>query len=205
MATIYASLANVMSEVDHVSKRDRNNHQGFNFRGIDAVVNAVGPALRTHCVIVVPTVISCDYEQITTSGGKQSTSCRIIADYTFYATDGSNVVTRVAAEAFDSGDKATPKAMSVAFRTALLQALALPTDEPDPDSDSYERTTPKQEEAKPAPTAEQYDEWVRVMNDATDVEALHNIGVVANKHDLTQKQRDELKALFIKRRGELNA
>jgi hypothetical protein len=39
----------------------------------------------------------------------------------------------------DSGDKAVPKAMSVAFRTALLQALALPTDEPDPDASTYER------------------------------------------------------------------
>ena len=44
----------------------------------------------------------------------------------------------VAAEAFDSGDKATAKAMSVALRTFLLQLLALPTDEPDPDSFTYE-------------------------------------------------------------------
>ncbi len=40
----------------------------------------------------------------------------------------------------DGGDKATAKAMSVAFRIALLQALALPTSEPDPDSSSYERS-----------------------------------------------------------------
>jgi hypothetical protein len=39
----------------------------------------------------------------------------------------------------DSGDKATAKAMSVAYRTALLQVLCLPTDEPDPDSHTYER------------------------------------------------------------------
>ena len=34
--------------------------------------------------------------------------------------------------------------MSVAFRTALLQALALPTDEPDPDSQVYERDNARQ-------------------------------------------------------------
>ena len=53
--------------------------------------------------------------------------------------DGSTLTATVAAEAWDTGDKATPKAMSVAFRTALLQALALPTDEPDPDSHTYVR------------------------------------------------------------------
>jgi hypothetical protein len=42
-------------------------------------------------------------------------------------------------EAFDMGDKATAKAMSVAYRTCLLQALTIPTDDPDPDESSYEQ------------------------------------------------------------------
>lgn len=139
MTEIYTALSAVMTDVDHVAKRDINQHQRFNFRGIDAVVNAVGPALRKHKVIVVPTVDAVSYEQVTTSGGKPATACRVRATYTFYAKDGSHIDTAVAAEAWDNGDKAAPKAMSVAFRTALLQALALPTDEPDPDMHTYER------------------------------------------------------------------
>jgi hypothetical protein len=34
--------------------------------------------------------------------------------------------------------------MSVAYRIALLQALSLPTNEPDPDSHSYERSAQQQ-------------------------------------------------------------
>lgn len=136
---IYIALAAVMADCDHVAKRDRNEHQRFLFRGIDAVVNAVGPVLRKHGVIVCPNVERCDYEEVQTSTGKPATACRILATYSFYAADGSSIDTRVAAEAWDSGDKAAPKAMSVAFRTALLQALALPTDEPDPDLQTYER------------------------------------------------------------------
>ena len=139
MSDIYPALAAVMADVSHVAKRDRNSHQNFNFRGIDAVVNAVGPALRKHKVMVMPQVVSATYETVATTTGKPVTSCRIVADYTFYAPDGSHVTARAAGEAFDSGDKATPKAMSVTFRTALLQALALPTDEADPDSMTYER------------------------------------------------------------------
>jgi len=141
MTSIYPALAAVMADVQAVAKRDRNTHQNFNFRGIDAVMNAVGPALRTHKVIVAPTVERVDYEHVKTTTGKDATACRVQVTYTFYAEDGSHVATSVAGEAWDSGDKACPKAMSVAFRTALLQALCLPTDEPDPDEHVYERAT----------------------------------------------------------------
>jgi len=129
-----------MRSVGHVGKGDFNSHQKFNFRGIDGVLNAVGPAFREHGVIVYPSIVSAEYDEVTTSGGKKSTSCKVIVDYIFASsTDGSNLTTRVAAESWDTGDKAMPKAMSVAFRTALIQALSLPTDEPDPDSFTYVR------------------------------------------------------------------
>jgi hypothetical protein len=56
MTTAVQAVAAVMADVSSVAKRDLNAQQGFNFRGIDAVVNAVGPALRKHGVVVVPTV-----------------------------------------------------------------------------------------------------------------------------------------------------
>lgn len=135
---IYAALAAVMSDVDHVAKRDVNQHQNFRFRGIDAVVNAVGPVLRKHKVIVVPLVESVRYDSVSTTNNKPATACRVIVRYTFHTIDGSSVDVVSAGEAWDHGDKATAKAMSVAFRVALLQALALPTDEPDPDHSTFE-------------------------------------------------------------------
>jgi hypothetical protein len=139
VTTIYAALAAVMEDVRAVRKGDRNTQQNYSFRGIDAVVNAVGPALRTHGVAVMPLVQNVDYDVVQTSNGKPQTACRVLVDYVFHGPDGDSLTARVIGEAWDSGDKAAPKAMSVAFRTALLQALALPTDEPDPDSQTYER------------------------------------------------------------------
>lgn len=135
---IYAALAAVMRDVDHVAKDSRNTQQNFSFRGVDAVVNASGPAFRKHKVIVLPVLQSVVYEAMPLASGKSATVCRLVVAYRFCAQDGSSIEAVVAAEAFDMGDKATPKAMSVAFRTALLQALALPTDEPDPDVSVYE-------------------------------------------------------------------
>jgi len=148
---VYAALAAVMADVDHVAKRDQNKTQGFNFRGIDAVVNAVGPALRKHKVIVVPEVERYEYGTLTTSNGRAMGHARLVVSFTFYGPDGSSIRSSAAGEAFDSGDKATPKAHSVAFRTALLQALALPTDDPDPDQFAYERGAPGAPPAPPPP------------------------------------------------------
>lgn len=157
VGAIYGSLAAVMAEVDHVAKRDFNQHARYNFRGIDAVVNAVGPVLRRHHVLVVPDVEDVTYAPVTTSNNKPSTACRVTVAYWFYAPDGSSLAARVIGEAWDTGDKAAPKAMSVAFRTALLQALALPTDDPDPDSYTYEQHTRTREE------------WDTVLATATSV------------------------------------
>jgi hypothetical protein len=149
---IIKRLSSVMEAVGGVSKSERNAQQGFSFRGIDAVVNAVSPALRKEGVVVVPRVIDSTYETVVV--GKNQTSmghARVTVEYAFYAGDGSQISCIVAAESMDSGDKATAKAMSVAFRTALLQALCLPTDEMDPDHQVYERSSaPSRPAVKPA-------------------------------------------------------
>lgn len=146
---IIQKLSDVMAEVGAVRKAEKNQAQGFVFRGIDAVTNAVSPALRKHGVIVFPELNSIEYATIEIGKERKLQGhVRIQVTYTFIAaSDGSKVHATVAAEAMDSGDKATAKAMSVAFRTALLQTLCLPTDEPDPDHDSYERSQPA---AKPS-------------------------------------------------------
>lgn len=148
--TIVQALTAVMADVGAVAKKDRNTHANFNFRGIDAVVNACSPALRAAGVVVVPDVLSCAYELVQTTTGKPSTACRVQVAYTFHGPAGDSIRTTVIGEAWDSGDKAAPKAMSVAFRTALLQALCLPTDETEPDAQTYERAN-NPPPAAPAP------------------------------------------------------
>jgi len=139
--TVVQALNEVMKSVGAIAKKDRNQAQGFNFRGIDSVVNAVSPALQKYGVIVTPDVL--DYQYATVEIGRNRTAMghvRVQVAYTFHGPSGDFIVSTVAAEAMDSGDKASAKAMSVAFRTALLQTLCLPTDEVDPDATSYERS-----------------------------------------------------------------
>lgn len=128
--TIITALAAVMNEVTHIKKTDLNSHFNFNFRGIDLVLDHIGPAMRKHGVVPVPEVRSISTPD---TGGKNN---RVILEvaYTFYGPRGDSVTAVVPGEAMDGQDKASSKAMSVAFRTALLQVFAIPTGERDPHS-----------------------------------------------------------------------
>lgn len=149
---IFTAMQEVMKEVGAVRKAERNTHQNFNFRGIDAVINAVSPAFRKHGVFCTPTVIDSTYESVQVGQNRTNMGhARVTVRYTFHATDGSSISATVSAESMDSGDKATAKAMSVAYRTALLQTLCLPTDDVDPDAETYVRSDPAPRTTRPQP------------------------------------------------------
>ena len=148
--TVHQALNKVMGEVQAVKKDSRNQAQRFNFRGIDAVMNAVGPALRKHGVVILPEDVEVHRSNGTTTSGKQTAEVVLKVTYRAYGPAGDSIHGRVAAEAMDLGDKAIAKAMSVAYRTFLLQALTIPTDEPDPESESYERGGSQENRGFPA-------------------------------------------------------
>lgn len=137
--TVFEAFSNVMGSVQGIRKGDRNNQQGFDFRGIDAVLNAVGPALREHRVVIVPTAESIDIERYQTAKGGQMQGVIVRMTYTVYGPGGDSFAGSAYGQAADAGDKAVSKAQSVAYRTFLLQGLTVPTDEPDPDSAVHER------------------------------------------------------------------
>lgn len=160
---VFGAWNHVMADVSSLGKDQRNKHQNFNFRGIDDVLNVVGPALRKHGVAVVPIGTQVEREDYQTSRGNQMRGIHVEVTFRVYGPDGSYFDGQVAGESGDAGDKATPKAMSVALRTFLLQSLCLPTDETDPDAESHQRAPkkakPKRQQPDPnAPTAEQTDE-----------------------------------------------
>lgn len=137
--TVHQAIIAVMKGIDHVGKDGGGGKLGYKFRGIDAVINAVGPQFRAAGVFVVPDVLKYDYQTTKSNAGNEMASVRLTVSYQFFGPRGDSLSAIVVGEAFDSGDKATAKAMSVALRTCLLQVLALPTDEPDPDTQVYER------------------------------------------------------------------
>lgn len=140
--TVLEAWLHVMGEVQAIRKQQRNARQGFSFRGIDDVMNAVGPALRKHGVAVIPTRVDAGHERISLASGKGATEVRVGVTYSIIGPAGDRIDGYSVGESMDTGDKATAKAMSVAYRTFLLQALTIPTDEPDPDLEAHEQGLP---------------------------------------------------------------
>lgn len=142
--TIYELMARVLADVEPVGKNTKHQQQGFMYRGVDDVTTAADEALTKHGVIgPVPHVDSVVYES--TEVGKNRTPTRIAqvtVTYRVYGPRGDYIETVVPGEAMDSGDKSTPKAMSVAYRIALLQLLRIPTGEKDPAAEDYRRSEP---------------------------------------------------------------
>lgn len=136
---IYETIAAVMSEIGAIGKNSKNQQQGFMFRGIDAVMNAINPALVKNNLFIVPEVLEQTREERTTTRGGNLIYSICKVKYTFYAEDGSSISAVVIGEGMDSGDKATNKAMSIAFKYACFQVFCIPTEEMvDPDTEVHE-------------------------------------------------------------------
>lgn len=136
---IYQAINNIMNEMDAIEKGKKNAQQGFMYRGVDDVMNTLKPLLSKHKVFVVPKVLEETREERTTAKGGLLLYSVLKIKYTFYAEDGSGVSAVVIGEGMDSGDKASNKAMSVAFKYACFQVFCIPTEDMvDPDRDSPE-------------------------------------------------------------------
>lgn len=119
-----------------ISKDKRNAQQGYNFRGIDDVYNALAPLLAEHELIILPRCVSRECVERQSAKGGALFYVTVEAEFDFVsAEDGSKCTVRTFGEAMDSGDKATNKAMSAAYKYAAFQAFSIPT-EGDNDADS---------------------------------------------------------------------
>ncbi len=120
-----------------ISKDKRNTMQNYSFRGIDDIYNALAPLLAEHNLVILPKVLSREItERVSQKGG---TLFYVVLEMEFMficPEDGSSHVVSTYGEAMDSGDKATNKAMSAAYKYAVMQTFCIPTEGGDNDSET---------------------------------------------------------------------
>jgi hypothetical protein len=134
---IFKQISLIMADVPAIGKDSMNKQQGFKYRGIDAIYNALQPVFAKHGVFSCPEVLTESYERIESKAGGWLNFARLKIKYSFYADDGSSVSLVVVGEGMDSGDKASNKAMSVAHKYAITQLMKLPFASDDPDEESH--------------------------------------------------------------------
>jgi hypothetical protein len=153
---VYQCIAAVSAELAAVGiKKDRKNQaQGFTFRGIDDVYNALAPVMARHGLVILPRVTARHCEERAGRNGGSLFYVTVEVRFDFVSShDGSKHEVITYGEAMDSGDKATNKAMSAAYKYAAFQAFCIPV-EGDNDADSHtHEVAPKRPAAAPRPAA----------------------------------------------------
>ena len=193
-----------MNEIGAIGKDKSNQQQGFKYRGIDDVMNALQPLLAKHKVFVTPEIIEQIREERQTQKGGNLIYSVCTVKYTFFAEDGSSITAVVIGEGMDSGDKATNKAMSIAFKYACFQVFCIPTEEmKDPDA-----TTPEPSEPVKKLTDNQMKRLYAIAKAAgydkanTDKQILHAYKV--KPEDMTKEQYENVCNGFEKAKGAAN-
>ena len=168
---IYEAISAVMRDVGAVGKTEKNDTQRYKYRGIDAMYNALSPAMVKNHVCVLPKVLESTREERTTKNGSLLIYTILKMEYTFFTDDGSSVTAVVIGEAMDSSDKSTNKAMSAAFKYACFQTFCIPTEEmKDSEADSPEampkqETMPKQKTGGTIPGYPTREDMLKVIKD----------------------------------------
>lgn len=137
--SVYKAISAVAKEMAEkgISKDRENRQQGFQFRGIDQVYNALAPALVRHGLLILPRIIERTVTERQTQRGGVLFYVVVKAEFDFVGVeDGSIHTVTTYGEAMDSGDKATNKAMSIAYKYAAFQTFCIPTEETAVDADS---------------------------------------------------------------------
>ena len=143
MSKIQSALSAAMRDIAKIgiAKTNSANLGGANvrFRGVEQAMNEMSPIMVNHGITV-----SARYSELTVQErakaevGKATRFVTLKGAFTFAAEDDSCVTSEAYGEAMDSGDKATIKAQSVAFRTALFQLFVVPTMSMDTELDDHE-------------------------------------------------------------------
>lgn len=202
---VYQVIAAVMKEmaVQGIGKDRRNQQQGYNFRGIDDVYNALAPAMSKHGLVVLPRVLSRECVERQSAKGGALFYVTVEVEFDFVCSeDGSKHTIKTYGEAMDSADKATNKAMSAAYKYAAMQAFCIPT-EGDNDADA----TTHDVVAKPKsvePTIAQ--EAKAAIESATDKAKIDRIVAKAKRMlENDPKAIEDVEAFALTRIGELEA
>jgi hypothetical protein len=127
---VLTAILAVMKELgeEGIGKDRRNKDQGFNFRGVEDVMNALTPLLVKHSLVIIPRFKTHSSTDRLSKNGGYLNDVVVSAEFDFMsAIDGSMVTGSTYGQGMDSADKATNKAMSGAFKYLSFFGFCIPT------------------------------------------------------------------------------
>ena len=134
---VYQAINAIASDLAEagIAKKHRNQQADYQYRSIDDVLNALAPLLAKHRLCILPRIL--EREGTSAYNVEPMTHVAIRAAFDLVSSlDGSTHTVESYGEALDVSDKATAKAISAAYKSAMLQTFCIPVPQEDADSHS---------------------------------------------------------------------
>jgi hypothetical protein len=152
---VYRAINRVAAELARIGipKLHANLQDQYLYRSIDDVMARLAPLLAKNGLCVLPRVLKCEWQEVESGEFERQVNVRLLVEYDLVSSrDGSMHGVRAWGEALDSSDKGTAKAMSAAYKSAMLQLFCIPVAGEDADAKSLRVR-------KPATQAEPLQGW----------------------------------------------
>ena len=139
---VYKAICAITAAFSHagIAKDRVNEQEGWTFRGIDDVYNALSPLLAKHKLCILPRILEreCHHQR----QGVGESTCHVALKVAFdfiSALDGSCHSIEIWGEGTDRSDKATNKAIAAAYKYAAFQVFCIPiAGHPDGDAETIQ-------------------------------------------------------------------
>jgi len=203
---IYKRLAEINKRITAIGKNQQNKQQGFQYRGVDDVMNELHSLFAEHEVIILPELINGSREERQSKSGALLITSLNDYRFTFVTVDGSACNATIRGEGMDSGDKSSNKSIAVALKYVLTQMFLIPTNEmKDPDAEVHEPVkTVKKEVKKPEPISKECQNYINYINGATTKKQLEDIGTaLKDETGLTANDKSHLREIYKQKEKEL--
>ena len=143
---IFEKMGLVLRDIIIVGKempKKKQDGATFKTQPVGKIISSVHNAMAKHGVFMTKRLISSIGPEIVHFKKSDGTMYTQDWEFTFWAADGSSIKTQSIGIGVDNSDKGINKAMSYAFKYALIQTFLVPSNEADPDSIHKEITHEK--------------------------------------------------------------
>ncbi len=155
-----------------IPKAHANLKDQYQYRSIDDVLAKLAPLLSRHRLCVLPRVLRRTACFRTGDANSVLVSVEVQVAYDLVSGhDGSRHVVKAVGEAVDPSDKATAKALSAAYKSAMLQTFCIPVgDDLDADATTHRIRKPLVGEREPVQGWQAWSDDIIAMIDCCETQ-----------------------------------
>ena len=163
--SVYAAINAITGELAKagIAKTHVNQADDYKYRSIDDLLDRLAPLLARHRLCVLPRALERSVIERRDDGQHLLFHVCLRVAFTLTSVDdGSSHIVEAYGEALDASDKATAKAMTAAYKSAMIQTFCIPLcGSEDPD-----RTSPKVcSRTHVAEPVQGWEQWARDIED----------------------------------------